>query len=141
MKLEQFIEEKLNKKIDYDGYYGYQCVDLIREYIKDVLEIEQIERVEGAKEIYEKYKQHEITKKYFDKVNKNRLEYGDIIVYRSQLDEMPGHTAIVIAKEKSYLIVLEQNGYKQDGTKIIKRSYKNALGGLRLRSKYAKKNW
>ena len=37
MTFDNFITKYNGKFIDFDGYYGYQCVDLARQYIKDVL--------------------------------------------------------------------------------------------------------
>lgn len=31
MDIFEFIEKYLDKKVDYDGYYGAQCVDLFRQ--------------------------------------------------------------------------------------------------------------
>ena len=32
----QFVTARLGKKVDYDGVFQYQCVDLIKQYIKDL---------------------------------------------------------------------------------------------------------
>ncbi|WP_252722587.1 hypothetical protein [Treponema phagedenis] len=37
MSLDEFVKKYLGKKVDYDGHYGAQCVDLFRQYCKDVL--------------------------------------------------------------------------------------------------------
>ena len=34
MTLDEFVKEYEGKKIDYDGSYGAQCVDLVRLYIQ-----------------------------------------------------------------------------------------------------------
>ncbi len=39
MTLDEFVKKYLGKKVDYDGQYGAQCVDLFRQYCKDVLGI------------------------------------------------------------------------------------------------------
>ena len=39
MTLEEFVKKYIGKKVDYDGVFGSQCVDLFRQYVKDVLKI------------------------------------------------------------------------------------------------------
>lgn len=51
MTLTQFIKTYLGKKVDFDGMYGNQCVDLYRQYCKDVLNVPQSPSVPGAKDI------------------------------------------------------------------------------------------
>ena len=49
MKIEEFINKYLNKIVDFDGAFGAQCVDVFRQYCKDVLEIPHTGAVEGAR--------------------------------------------------------------------------------------------
>lgn len=37
MNLQQYIEKWSGKKVDFDGHYGYQCVDLVRSFCREVL--------------------------------------------------------------------------------------------------------
>ena len=41
MTLSEFITKYDRKIVDYDGAYGAQCVDLFRQYSKDVLGIKE----------------------------------------------------------------------------------------------------
>ena len=52
MKIEEFINKYLNKIVDFDGAFGAQCVDVFRQYCKDVLEIPHTGAVEGAKDLF-----------------------------------------------------------------------------------------
>ena len=52
MTLKQFIDKWLGNKADYDGYFGGQCVDLYRFYVKEVLALKQSPGVGGASEIW-----------------------------------------------------------------------------------------
>ena len=53
MNLWEFVEKNIHKKVDFDGAYGAQCVDLFRQYLKDVYEIkEHTGAVEGAKDLF-----------------------------------------------------------------------------------------
>ena len=55
MTLLEFVNKHIGKKVDFDGYYGPQCVDLYRQYCQDVWEIPHTGSVEGAKDLVEKY--------------------------------------------------------------------------------------
>ncbi len=38
MNLSEYVKKVENTTIDYDGAYGHQCVDLIKNYTKNVLD-------------------------------------------------------------------------------------------------------
>lgn len=99
-----FRNHWLGKRIDYDGAYAFQCVDLIKLYWDQVLGMGKIGRLGNAKEVPSNplfAKGWEILKGMTD------LMQGDIIV---RTKGKYGHIAIVdhIANGKVY--VLEQNG-------------------------------
>ena len=48
MTLDEFVKKYNGKKVDYDGRYGCQCVDLFRQYCEDVLNIPHTGGVIGA---------------------------------------------------------------------------------------------
>ena len=135
MYFEQFMTRYCGKKVDFDGAYGAQCVDLFRQYCRDVLDIPHTGAVEGAKDLYEKYSSLPLEKKYFTKRAKNTVPlYGTVAVWGGTEKNKYGHVAIVIAKiDNSTLIVFEQNGILQDGAKLVRRDTKNLLGYLEFK--------
>ena len=53
MTLDEFVKNYEGKQVDFDKAYGSQCVDLFRQYSKEVLQIpEHTGAVEGAKDLY-----------------------------------------------------------------------------------------
>lgn len=98
-----FAKKRLWKKVDYDKQYDYQCTDLAKQYIDEVLDIKKIWPLWNAKNMpnntffsgWEKIK------------GMNNLMQGDIII---SSHGQYGHVAIVdhILNWKVY--VLEQNG-------------------------------
>lgn len=141
MTLAQFIQKYVKTSVDYDGAYGAQCVDLFRQYCKDVLEIpERTEAVDGAKDIYLKF--HDLPKQeqYFVRWDKYCLgKPGLIAVYDSTPNNKYGHVAIVLADLGNSLIVFEQKG-KEDPTaetkaEICERDKTFLLGYLNTRPK------
>ena len=127
MTLTQFINKYLGTKVDFDGQYGCQCVDLYRQYCKDVLNIPQTPGVEGAKDIIKKHGGLTVIK------DSALADYsrGDILVWGASKTNEYGHVAILVdAYNTKYFIVLEQDGFKQDGVKLNLRSRENLLGAL-----------
>lgn len=127
MTLTQFINKNLNQKVDFDGKFGCQCVDLYRVYCRDVLEIPQTPGVDGAKDIINNPGVLKVTK------DSNLADYsrGDVLVWGASKTNKYGHVAILVAiYNTKYFVVLEQDGFKQDGVKLAFRSRENLLGGL-----------
>lgn len=134
MNIIDFVNKWCGKKCDYDGHYGAQCVDLFRQYCKDVLEIPHTGAVEGAKDIAEKYESMPIEKKYFALVKASQyMKEGDVAVWGKSDTNKYGHVAIVIHQyANGDLLVFEQDGFKQDGAKLaIRKTGERFLGYLR----------
>lgn len=135
MKLEEFVKKNTGKKVDYDGRFGAQCVDLFRQYCKDVLGIPHTGGVEGAAELYTKYESMPLEQKYF-----NKLVYaggkpgtGDVVIFAPTKSNKYGHVAIVLDASTEKITVFEQDGFKQDGAHIGSWGYARVLGFLRKR--------
>lgn len=134
MKLYEFINTYLNKKIDFDKHYGAQCVDVFRQYCKDVLNIEHTGSVIGAKDLFLNYENLPLEKKYFEKLKTNNLFYGDVIVWDKSISNEYGHVAIVINQlSENDVLVIEQDGFNQQGLKFKTRNLVNNLGVLRFK--------
>lgn len=130
MNLASFVNEYIKTKVDYDHAYGAQCVDLFRQYCKDVLEYPRTESVDGARELYEKYDEFPIEKFHFARYNSGTPVPGDIAVWGKTKENKYGHVAIVLGDKGDALIVFEQNGFTQAGAYVCERSKKNLLGYL-----------
>ena len=132
MTIAEFINKNIGKKVDYDGYYGAQCVDLFRQYCQDVWGIPRTEPVNGAVELYTKYEKTVVEKKYLEQFKaKSKAQCGDAVVWGKTASNIYGHVAIVVCPRKSDVIVFEQDGFKQNGTKLSIRTYENLAGFLR----------
>lgn len=135
MTLKEFTQKYNGKKVDYDKAYGAQCVDIFRQYCKEVLNIEYTGGVNGAKDLWLDYFKMPKEQKYFMLVkDKDGTKYkeGDVLVWGATKTNQYGHVAILLAEMSGDLIVFEQNGFKQDGAKIILRTKENLLGALRF---------
>lgn len=137
MTVEEFILKYNGTSVDFDKAFGAQCVDLFRQYCKDVLNIPHTgpcSTTGGALDLFIDYSKMPLEKKYFTKVsNPKSFKIGDIAIWNKTATNKYGHVAICIGSIKSFLIVFEQNGIKQDGAKIQLRSKENLLGILRFK--------
>lgn len=136
MTLADFINFYEGQKVDYDGVYGAQCVDLFRQYCKDVLEIPvHTGAVEGAKDLFLNYKNMPYEEKYFERLPPAKtVQMGDVAVWGSTPTNKYGHVAIILGYNETQFLVMEQDGFKQDGAKIVLRSRFNYLGALRRKT-------
>lgn len=102
MNLDQFVAKYDGKKIDFDGHFGAQCVDLIRQYINEVLGTQQPYGVVGAYQLLDNlpvgYEVH----------LSGEIKPGDILVWNKGYGEN-GHTAIVLESNPQQVRVFEQN--------------------------------
>lgn len=127
MTLTQFIKKYLGTKIDFDGKFGSQCVDLYRQYVQEVLNLPQTPSIDGAKDIIDNPGSLKVTR------DSALADYsrGDILIWGKSSTNKYGHVAILVSiYNTKYFIVLEQDGFKQDGVKLAFRSRENLLGCL-----------
>lgn len=134
MNLREFIIKYNGKKVDFDGAFGAQCVDLFRQYNKDVWGNPHTGAVDSAKDLVIKYSELEGEKKFLNlvPVNTNFVFPGDVAVWGETSKNEHGHVAIVVLvlNEKN-LVVFEQDGLKLDGAKLNVRPVENIIGFLR----------
>jgi hypothetical protein len=85
MNYKQFVDKYNGRYLDYDKAYGYQCVDVMRAYVKEVYGLNPyvaIPTTGYAKNIFNNFK----TNKYFKKIlnTPNGMpKQGDIIDRKS----------------------------------------------------------
>lgn len=127
MTLTQFIKKYIGSKVDFDGQFGAQCVDLYRRYCADVLCVPQSPAVDGAKDIINNPGTLKVTR------DSALADYsrGDVLIWGATSSNKYGHVAILVSVYNTkYFVVLEQDGFKQDGVKLAFRSRENLLGCL-----------
>lgn len=138
MDLIQFVNHYHGKKVDFDNACGAQCVDLFRQYCKDVLragtQLKPLGENGGAKDLFLRYEELSVNANYFKKIVTDRPEIGDVCVWGATDKNKYGHVAICLAYDSAndIIVVFEQDGFKQDGAKIAVRKRDNLLGVLRF---------
>lgn len=134
MTVSEFVKKYNGKKVDFDGAFGPQCVDLFRQYNKDVFGLPHTGAVKGAKDLFLDYEKLPVEKHFYRKVaDQNEIIPGDILVWGETPSNSFGHVAIALGRLENTFIVFEQDGFAQDGAKISLRSSNNFLGALRRR--------
>ena len=133
MTFAEFIVKYDGKQVDFDKVYGSQCVDLFRQYCKDVIGCPHTGSVDGAKDLWFNFSEND-EKKYFVRFTSNLARFGDVIIWDRTETNKYGHVALVVqAYQQDKVLVFEQNGFAQDGAKFAIRDLKSSLGILRKR--------
>jgi CHAP domain-containing protein len=134
MTHDDFVSKYKGRYIDYDGAYGYQCVDLMRLYQKEVFEVppNSIPAAGYARDIYKNFKPNQ----YFDKINNTPTgipQKGDIIFFNTYpfVYGIAGHVAIYHEGNVNTLISFDQNYPTNTACHLQKHSYRGCLGWLR----------
>lgn len=126
MTLNEFIAKYDGKGIDFDGHFGAQCVDLYRQYVKEVLGFPQSPPVAGAKDIWDTY-----LPDYYKRVENTPYgvpEAGDIVIFSSGTY---GHVSIFLEGNTSRFTSFDQN--YPSGTLCHKQghTYSGVIGWLK----------
>ena len=135
MTIDTFFDKVKGKKIDYDGVYKNQCVDLIKQFEYDVMGINP-EAVGDAKYYYLDYDKKVFLKNHFIKIP-NTPDYvplkGDIVVFDYG---KYGHICIATGEgNTSQFYSYDQNVYGNlEPVQKVCHRYDNCLGALRPKS-------
>ena len=138
-----FKSKYLWKRVNYDSVYGYQCVDLIRQYIKE----RNWKQPLPLWPLWCKY--FAISPYYYFDIDdyervkntiSNKPEQWDIVIFSKPIST--GHIALVDSANYLSLKVLEQNAWSGDdswlGTNAIKLwtySYYNVMWRFKKRTR------
>lgn len=124
------------KSIDWDGQFGYQCTDLMREWIDNIKGKQLPGLSDGAKNGFKR-----ADPKYWTKIKyigKNKPKGGDILFYDATPTNKFGHTGVALRKDQTWPVhrVIDQNfGSK----KVLKHEHNarqlNLIGWIRLLKK------
>lgn len=128
MTFQEFIDKWNGKKADYDGYYGPQCMDLYRFYVKEVLDYPQSKPVPSAKDVWNNY-----PTEYYEKVPYSYGvdgQNGDIVIWGTDLGP-DGHIAVFIEGDDLNFRSFDQNYPVGSSCHIQSHSYSGVLGFLR----------
>lgn len=104
---QNFKNEWSGRRVDYDGVYNYQCVDLILQYVKECFGIPS--GVSGNAIDYW-YRTSTPLFAKFDKIQTNDCHQGDIVILSGLNGNPYGHIGICDSQTGTTVRLLEQNG-------------------------------
>lgn len=127
MTHDQFITKYSGKKIDWDGKYQGQCVDLFRQYCHDVFGMKKQPRgVYGAADFWENFELDPVLKLHFFRIP-NTLDFipkkGDVMVWKRSAGKGYGHISIVHSANVWTFISFDQNWRKLNVSELTKHNY------------------
>jgi hypothetical protein len=133
MKFEDFVNKYNGKFIDFDGQFGFQCVDLMRQWMTEGLGYPS-SSIPGslyAKDIFKNFTGNQ----YFKKVLNgpyNAPKKGDIVfwTYYPFVTGWAGHVAVCSIAGPMQFVSFDQNWGKPNFCKFVNHSYKGVLGWL-----------
>ena len=132
MKLQEFLDNNNNKKVDFDGHYGAQCVDLFRCFNRDVLGIAQPRGVNGAKDFWTNYPNDPNLYNNFERIANTPdfvPQFGDIAVWGNGTY---GHIAICTGKgDVRTFESFDQNYPTGSACHYVKHNYSGFYGVFR----------
>ena len=134
MHFDQWVNMRYGKGIDYDGSWGVQCVDLIKDFEKQVLGITP-QSVGDAWEYYAHYDSEPFLKANFIRIPNTREfvpKKGDVVVWGTGLGKY-GHVAVATGQGNTghfYSYDQNWNGRHDPMTKVY-HNYDYVKGVLR----------
>jgi len=119
------------KGIDFDNYYGFQCMDLYRQFVKECFGFPQSPPVAGAKDVWDTY-----LPEYFNRIL-NTIDAipikGDILIWGIGVGPY-GHIAVCKDAQQLELTSFDQNWPVGSLCHFQKHNYTNILGWLRVKT-------
>ena len=132
-----FVAKWIGQYNNYDGKFGNQCTDLMRQYVKDVDGFSPylaIPTTGWAKTIFTKFKNNSFYRKVLNTPN-NIPKKGDLLFFKTSLwfpfsFGYAGHVGIVDSATLYAIVLFNQNYYTGSPCKKTTFTYKDCLGWL-----------
>jgi len=133
-KLRKFIDKYLGIAVDWDGHFGAQCVDLVRQYWQEVERIPQPEPTgnKGAVSFFYNHYARPIQRQYLKLVVYRPgmiPPIGAVIVFGVVPTNRFGHIGICVDADPKGINLFEQNGTANSRAKTEGREQKGAFIG------------
>ena len=124
--LEEFVAKYEGEKVEFDGKYDYQCVDLVQQYNKDVI---------GAPPMSGNGKDYDRNPRPTHYAyHKNTLWYipprGAVAVWNGNVGGGFGHVSVVLEASLMRFTSLDQNWPIGGEVQKVKHNYTNVLSFL-----------
>lgn len=131
MTLQQFKDKYLGKQVEYHSYSPlakYQCVDLVNQYIVEVLGLTPVIGTD-AKDFPSRFTTGEFA--FIPNTPEGVPEEGDIVVWNGKVGGGAGHIAVFLEGNASKFTSLDQNWSQKQRVTTESHNYTNVSGWLR----------
>lgn len=126
MTVQEFFDKYNNKGVDYDGYYGFQCMDLAHQFAVEVVG-QDIPSAPAAKDVWQK------DCPGYEKITNTPdgvPQKGDIVIWGAEVGPY-GHIAVFDHGDINSFTSFDQNWPVNSLCHLQNHSYKGVLGWLR----------
>jgi len=126
MNFDEFTAQNIGKKIEFDGAYPNQCVDLVNQYLSNVY---QYPRIPGNAKDFIK----NAPSNYFTYAKNTPLYIplkGSIAVWDGSAGDGDGHVSVVRSSTLFKFVSLDQNWPKRAPVSEVEHNYKGVDGFL-----------
>jgi len=134
MNPQEFVEKYKGKVVDHDGVHGGQCVDLARQYMKEVWGFtRQPESVVGAADFFFKHGERPIQRELCDCVSYTgtvQPPHSSLVIFKSTGTNKYGHIGICLGSDHDFISVFEQDGIANDKARERGEPQKGAYIGI-----------
>lgn len=129
MNIQQFFDKYNNRGIDFDSFYGFQCMDLAHQFAVDV-NGQDIPSAPAAKDVWTK------ATPGYDKIKNTPdgvPQRGDIVIWGTEVGPY-GHIAVFDHGDQNSFTSFDQNWPVNSLCHYQNHNYKGVLGWLRLQT-------
>lgn len=128
MNVKDILTKWNGKYVDWDGFYGYQCVDWYRQYCHELGQV-QSPGVAGAKDTWNSF-----NKSDFTKINNGSTNYpqrGDVVIWKEYPGNPYGHVGVADTADANSFVSYDQNWPVGSPVHPQPHNYDHVLGWLR----------
>lgn len=126
MTTQEFLDKYTGVGIDWDGFYGNQCMDEFLQYNQDVVHAPRV--FGNAKDVWNTYPTAFYTR--YDNTPDAVPHLGDVIIWGTGIGA-DGHIAICKEADVNHFISLDQNWNNVQTCELITHNYNAVLGWIR----------
>ena len=126
MTYQEFKNKYNGRPLDFDGFYGYQCMDLAQFYNKEVVNGARL--MGNAKDVWDTYPQDKYTK--IANTPTGVPLKGDIVIWKGMPGNQYGHIAVFDNGNVNSFVSFDQNWPVGSYCHLQNHNYNYVLGWL-----------